>query len=66
MAEDRFMADLGAKLPLVADGRPRPKAEVLGVICTDMIEYSVIPASPQSATAAGLTVFSDIRNCLGR
>ena len=45
----------------------RPKAEVHGVICPDLINHSVIPASPQSAAAAaGLTVFSDIRNCLGR
>ncbi len=44
----------------------RPKAEVQGVICPDLIEHSVIPASPQSAAAAGLNVFSDIRNCLGR
>jgi len=44
----------------------RPKAELHGVICPDLIEYSVIPASPPSAAAAGLNVFSDIRNCLGR
>ncbi len=44
----------------------QPKAEVHGVICPDLIEFSVIPASPQSAAAAGLNVFSDIRNCLGR
>ena len=55
-----------AERPLVADGSPRPKAELHGVICSDLIEYSVIPAFPQSAAAAGLTVFSDIRNCLGR
>gem|GEM_PF-6169411 len=44
--------------------QPRPKADVHGVICPHLIEYSVIPASPQSA--AGLNVFSDIGNCLGR
>ncbi len=47
-------------------GAVRPKVEVHGVICPHLIEYSVIPASPQSAAAAGLNVFSDIRNCLGR
>ncbi len=49
-----------------ATGSYRPKAEVQGVICPDLIEYSVIPAAPQSAAAAGLNVFSEIRNCLGR
>ena len=44
----------------------RPKAEVHGVIYPDLIEYSVIPAAPRSVAAAGLTVFHDIRNCLGR
>jgi hypothetical protein len=44
----------------------RPKAELHGVMCPDLIEYSVIPASPQSAAAAGFTVFSDIQNCVGR
>jgi len=44
----------------------RPKADVHGVICPRLIEYSVIPAAPQSAAAAGLNVFRDIRNCLGR
>ena len=49
-----------------ATGSYRLKAEVHGVIYPHLIEYSVIPASPQSAAAAGLTAFSDIRNCLGR
>ena len=40
----------------------RPKTEVHGVIGPHLIEYSVIPASPQSA--AGLKVYSDIRNCI--
>lgn len=61
-----WRCSLGAEFPLLADGSPRPKAEVHGVICPDVIEYFVIPASPQSAAAAGLNVFSDIRNCLGR
>jgi len=60
-----------SRRPTSARGRSstigiRPKAEVHGVICPHLIEYSVIPASPQSAAAAGLNVFSDIRNCLGR
>ncbi len=44
----------------------RPKAKVHAVICSDLIEYSVIPAAPQSAAATGLNVFSDIQNCLER
>jgi hypothetical protein len=59
-------ADKIGKMLSEATGRSRPRAEVHGVICPDLIEYSVIPASPQSAAAAGLNVFSDIRNCLGR
>ncbi len=60
--------DLSAELPLMAvfDHRSPTQAEVHGVICPDLIEYSVIPASPQSAAAAGLTVCSDILNCLER
>jgi hypothetical protein len=42
----------------------QPKADVHGIICPHLIEYSVTPASPQSAAAAGLNVFSDIRNCI--
>ncbi len=49
-----------------ATGSHRLKADVHGVIYPDLIEYSVIPASPQSAAAAGLNVFRDIRNCLGQ
>lgn len=52
--------------PVLRLSESRPKAEVHGVICLHLIEYFVIPASPQSAAAAGLNVFSDIRNCLGR
>jgi hypothetical protein len=57
---------MGRDLSDALTDKTRPKAEVHGVICSDLIEYSVIPASPQSAAAAGLNVFSDIRNCLGR
>lgn len=35
-------------------------------MCPDLIESSVIPAAPQSAAAAELNVFRDIRNCLGQ
>ena len=72
-AEDRFKA-VRSRRRTSARGRSttvdtRLKAEAHGVICPRLIEYSVIPASPQSAAAAGLNVFnvfSDIRNCLGR
>jgi hypothetical protein len=67
-AEDRFMAVPSQRRTSVpgrsATVDTRPKAEVHAVICSDLIEYSVIPAAPQSAAATGLNVFSDIRNCL--
>lgn len=51
-----FLADT-CLMPLQANDDPKQKYTA---------SFSVIPASPQSAAAAGLNVFSDMRNCLGR
>jgi hypothetical protein len=63
-----WRCDIGDKLPLLASLRlseSDPKQKYRASFAPHLIEYSVIPASPQSAAAAGLNVFSDIQNCVG-